>query len=141
MFFCGSVLFLAVASVLALAEALRFARSDGLTGKDVQGRLGMALDEMNIMERIDLAPQALTQLGDTEKELAEWVLKNSRQLRHAIGEIKSVSDMEKAAAGAARLREEFMTRYSAKQSYAEECKECGALQDLRVFLQKRRQNK
>ncbi|GAJ17543.1 unnamed protein product, partial [marine sediment metagenome] len=33
-------------------------------------------------------------------------------------------DMEKAAAGAARLREEFMTRYSAKQSYMEECKEC-----------------
>lgn len=123
----------------ALSEGLRFARSDGMTSKDVQGRIGLALDEHNIMERIDLAPQALAGLKGKEKELAEWSLRNSRELRHTIGEIRMVDDMEKAAAQAARLREEFMTKYGeVRQSYAEECKECEALEDLKSYIEQRR---
>lgn len=123
----------------ALSEALRFARSDGIESKDVQGRIGLVLDEMNIMERIDLAPQAIVQLKGKEKELAEWSLKNSRQLRHIVGEITTVDDIEKAAARAAQLRGEFMSRYGeVRQNYAEECQECEALEDLRTYLEKRR---
>jgi len=123
----------------ALSEGLRFARSDGMASKDVQGRIGLALDEHNIMERIDLAPQAIAGLKGKEKELAEWSLKNSRDLRHTIGEIRTVDDMEKAAAQAARLREEFMSKYAeVRQSYSEECEGCEALQDLKSYIEKRK---
>lgn len=126
----------------ALSEALRFARSDGIASKDAQGRIGIALDELNIMERIDLAPQALAQLKSEEKKLAEWSLKNSRQLRHTIGEISTIDDMEKAAAEAARLREDFMSRYGElKRSFATECRECEALEDLRTYLDRRKEAK
>ncbi|GAH88494.1 unnamed protein product, partial [marine sediment metagenome] len=126
----------------ALSEALRFARSDGIASKDAHGRIGIALDELNIMERIDLAPQALVQLNSEEKKLAEWSLKNSRQLRHTIGEISTIDDMEKAAAEAARLREKFMSRYGElKRSYATECRECEALEDLKTYLDRRKEAK
>ncbi|GAI46581.1 unnamed protein product, partial [marine sediment metagenome] len=124
----------------ALSEALRFARADGIASKEVQGRIGLALDEHNIMERVDLAPQAIAPLTGKEKELAVWSLKNSRELRHAIGEAKTVDDLEQAAALAAKLREEFMALYSeARQSYAEECVECEALTGLKEYLEQKRQ--
>lgn len=124
----------------ALSEGLRFARADGIASKEVQGRIGLALDEHNIMERVDLAPQAIAPLTGKEKELAVWSLKNSRELRHAIGEAKTVDDLEQAAAQAAKLREEFMTLYSeARQSYAEECVECEALTGLKEYLEQKRQ--
>lgn len=126
----------------ALSEALRFARSDGMTSKDVQGRIGLALDEMNMMERIDLAPTAIAPLKGKEKELAEWALQNSRELRHTVGEIATVDDLEKAAAQAARLRQEFMTKYGdARQSYAAECQECEALENLKSYLERRKSGK
>lgn len=126
----------------ALSEALRFARSDGVTSKDAQGRIGLALDEMNIMERIDLAPQAIAPLKGKQKELAEWALQNSRELRHTVGEITTVDDMEKAAAQAARLREEFMAKYGeARQSYAAECAECESLEDLKSYMERRKSGK
>lgn len=126
----------------ALAEGLRFARSDGMTSKDVQGRIGLALDEMNIMERIDLAPTAIAPLKGKEKELAEWALTNSRELRHTVGEITTVDDMEKAAAQAARFREEFMTKYGeARQSYAAECAECESLEDLKSYLERKQKER
>lgn len=123
----------------ALSEGLRFARSDGMESRDVRGRIGLALDEHNIMERIDLAPQALAGLKGKEKELAEWSLTNSRELRHAIGEIRTVDDMEKAAAQAARLREEFMSKYAeVRQSYREECEGCEAIQELKSYIEQRK---
>ena len=126
----------------ALSEGLRLARSDGMASKDVRGRIGLALDEHNIMERIDLAPQALAGLKGKEKELAEWSLQNSRVLRHTIGEIKTVDDMEKAAAQAARLREEFMSKYGElRQSYAEECEGCEALQDLKGYIERKKRGR
>lgn len=126
----------------ALSEALRFARSDGMASKEVQGRIGLALDEHNIMERIDLAPQALAGLKGKEKELAEWSLQNSRELRHVVGEIRTVDDMERAAAQAARLREEFTSKYAeVRQSYSEECEGCEALQDLKSYIEKRKRER
>ncbi len=126
----------------ALSEGLRFARSDGIVSKQVQGRIGLALDEMNIMERIDLAPQAIAGLTGKEKELAEWSLTNSRELRHTIGEIKTVDDMEKAAAQAASLREEFMSKYAeVRQSYTQECEGCEALQGLKSYIEKRKRER
>lgn len=125
----------------ALAEALRFARDEGMDNKDVQGRIGLALDEHNAMERIDLAAEAITKLTGKEKELAEWSLKKSRELRHMVGEIETVNDLEKAAAKAANVRREFTSLYSGtKQTYAEECTGCEALADLGDFLEKRKKS-
>lgn len=123
----------------ALSEGLRFARSEGMKDAEVARRLGIALDELNIMERIDLAPDQIGMLNEPARKLAIWALNKSRELRHAIGEIKTVDDMEKAAAQAAKLREEFMAKYGeVRESSAEECEECGALEALKTYLERRK---
>lgn len=123
----------------ALSEGLRFARSEGMKHAEVIRRLGIALDELNIMERIDLAPDQIGRLNEPARKLAIWALNNSRELRHTIGEIKTVDDMEKAAAQAARVREEFMTKYGeVRKSSTEECEECGALEALKTYLERRK---
>jgi len=55
-------------------------------------RIRIALDELNIMERIDLAPDETAKLRGAEKELADWTLKQSRDLRHAITADKGCRD-------------------------------------------------
>jgi len=123
----------------ALSEGLRFARSEGIKHPEVTRRLGIALDELNILERIDMAPDQIGMLSEPERKLAIWALNKSRDLRHTIGEIKTVDDMEKAAAQASRLREEFMTKYGeVRQSYQEECETCPALEDLKSYLERRK---
>jgi len=117
----------------ALSEALRFARSDGIKHPEVTRRLGIALDELNIMERIDLAPDQLGMLNEAERKLAIWALGNSRELRHIIGEAKTVDALEKAASKASKVREEFMKRL---WELPEECLECLSLQSLREYIEK-----
>ena len=92
----------------ALSEALRFARTKGMQDVEVMKRLGTSLDELNIMERIDLAPENIVRLRGKEKSLADWGLNNSRELRHKITAIKTPADLETVAADAARIRTEFM---------------------------------
>ncbi|GAH52439.1 unnamed protein product, partial [marine sediment metagenome] len=87
-------------------------------------------------ERIDLAPDEIANLKGTEKELADWTLKQSRDLRHAITAIKDVETMEQAAARASTLTEEFMGKLL---SIPEECESCDqARESLRQFIEKRR---
>jgi hypothetical protein len=92
----------------ALAEALRFARKEGINHSEVQDRLGIASDELNIMERIDLSPQKMVTLDGQERRLAIEALNESRDLRHQIMSIKTDADLEKAAADAAKVRTRFM---------------------------------
>jgi len=94
----------------SLNEAVRFARSEGINHPEVVRRIGIAMDELNIMERIDLAPDKLIGLNEKEKEIAEWVLKKSRELRHMIDEIKTPEDLEKTASEAAKIRTEFLSK-------------------------------
>jgi hypothetical protein len=92
----------------ALSEALRFARKEGVNHPEVQSRLGIATDELNIMERIDLSAEKLIRLEGHEKKIAIEALKESRDLRHNIMAVKTPDDLERAAADAARIRTHFM---------------------------------
>jgi len=94
----------------ALGEALRFARKEGVQHPEVQRRLGMALDELNMLERIDLSAESIMGLEGEDKELAQWGLNNARELRHKITAIRDTSGLEKATAVASNVRTEFMRK-------------------------------
>jgi len=87
-----------------LAEALRFARKDGVESVEVISRIGLCRDELNAMERVDLRPELTSQLPDWERRLANNVLNMSRNLRHDMAEILSVDDLEKIAGSAQKVR-------------------------------------
>lgn len=93
-----------------LNEALRFSRKTGTQDYEVRRRLGIALDEANSLERIDLAADQLVGLKDQEKALAEWGLNKSRELRHKITQVQTHNDLEKVAADASEIRTEYMKR-------------------------------
>lgn len=95
----------------ALNEAIRFGRKEGITHPEVIRRLGIALDELNIGERIDLASDEIVQLKGREKELAEWGLNASRDLRHEITAIRSPDDLEQVAAHASNIRKKYMRSF------------------------------
>jgi len=116
----------------ALNEAVRFARSEPIDHPEIVRRIGIALDELNIMERIDLAPDKIVNLSGEDKEIADWLLSKSRELRHMIDAIKTKEDLEKAAAFAAKVRDELLEKLfniSALRERKEELKEqvCGDL--------------
>ena len=120
----------------SLSEGIRFARDKGVSQPEVTRRIRIALDELNVMERIDLAPDEIAKLKGTEKELAVWTLQQSRDLRHSITAIKDVETMEQAAARASQITEEFMSRLWAMPE--EECVTCGEVREkLREFIEKR----
>jgi len=58
----------------ALSEALRFARARGVQDAEVQGRLALCVDELNIWERVDAAADKLAPLSAPEREfLRRWL--------------------------------------------------------------------
>lgn len=81
-----------------LNEAMRFAKKDGIGSTEVIDRMGMCLDELNAMERVDLRPELTTELPEWEKALADDALVASRGLRHGLEEVKTVDHLEKLAA-------------------------------------------
>ncbi len=95
----------------ALSESLRFARSDGIKHPEVQRRLMMAEDEINMLERIDMAPDALMKASPEERQVAEEYLPRIRELRQHIGNITSVEHLGQAAAEASILGQEFRLRH------------------------------
>jgi len=92
-----------------LNEALRFARKEDMGHVEVQRRIGIALDELNAMERIDLAAESIEGLAGQEREVAIEAANDSRELRHAITAIKTPEDLQKVAAKAANVRTKFMS--------------------------------
>jgi len=124
----------------ALSEGIRFAREKGIKDPEVIRRIRIALDELNVMERIDLAPVEIAGLKGAEKELAEWTLKNSRDLRHSITAIKDAESMEKTAARASQITEEFMSRLWSIPE--EECATCGEVREkLMEFIERRKRER
>jgi len=121
----------------ALSGGIRFAREKGVKDPEAVRRIRIALDELNIMERIDLAPDETAKLRGAEKELANWTLQQSRDLRHAITAIKDVETMEQAAASASTITEEFMSRLWSIPE--EECETCREIREsIRQFIEKRK---
>lgn len=90
-----------------LAEALRFARNDGVESPEVISRVGLCGDELNALERVDLRPELTSQLPDWERVIANGVLTGSRDLRHDMAEILSVDGLEKVAGRAQALRRDI----------------------------------
>jgi len=124
----------------SLAEGVRFAREKGVNDHEVMRRIRIALDELNVMERIDLAPDETAKLKGAEKELANWILNQSRNLRHDITAIKDAESMEKTAARASQITEEFMSRLWAMPE--EECETCGEVRErLKEFIEKRKRER
>jgi len=124
----------------SLSEGIRFARDKGVKNPEVIRRIRIALDELNVMERIDLAPDEIAGLKGAEKELADWTLKNSRDLRHAITAIKDVQTMEQVAARASQVTEEFMSRLWSIPE--EECATCGEVREkLMEFIERRKRER
>jgi len=121
----------------ALSEGIRFAREKGVKSPEVLRRIRIALDELNIMERIDLAPEETAKLKGAEKEIGTWTLNQSRNLRHSITAIKDTETMEQAAAQASALTEEFMSRLWSIPE--EECETCGeARESIKRFVEQKR---
>lgn len=125
----------------SLSEGIRFAREKGVKDHEVMRRIRIALQELDIMERIDLDPEEIAKLKGAEKELADWSLKQSRDLRHSITAIKDAESMEQVAARASQITEEFMGRLWAIPE--EECDTCDEVREsIRRFIEKRkRENK
>ncbi|MBA7566967.1 hypothetical protein ES708_08667 [subsurface metagenome] len=94
----------------ALSEAVRFARNEGLGSREVIRRVRHARDELNAMERFDLAPEEMVKLPPDEQKIAHWALPQSRDLRHILNSMQSVDDLEQAAAKAANVADEFMAK-------------------------------
>jgi len=90
-----------------LNEALRF-KKEGMNSWEIQRRIGIALDELNSMERGDLHADQIAGLKGKEKQLANEAKDASRDLRHKINAIHSFEDLEKVAAEAANVRTKFM---------------------------------
>ena len=90
-----------------LGEALRFARADGLGSPEVTDRVGMCLDELNAMERVDLRAEVVFRLPPQEKAVAEKALVRGRALRHSLEHLAGVDGLEKAAAESQQLRAEI----------------------------------
>ena len=121
----------------ALDEAMRFVRDKGTRDPEVTRRIRIALGELNVMERIDLAPEETAKLKGAEKEIAVWTLNQSRNLRHSITAIKDTETMEQAAAQASALTEEFMSRLWSIPE--EECETCGeARESIKRFIEQKR---
>lgn len=123
-----------------LAEAMRFARDKGLRDPEVVRRISHAREELNEMERYDLSPSQIEKISGPEREIAEWSLPKSRNIRHLINAAivsRNVDDLNKAAAEAERTATEFTDKVMGLP-VAKECSPCGDLEDLKTFLEKRR---
>ncbi len=96
-----------------LGEAVRFARGDprGVAHPEAIMRIQKAEEEANIMERIDLSPESLMASPPEERAVAEEYLPRIRVLRQGIGDIGSFEDLEKVAADASMLGQEFRLRH------------------------------
>lgn len=124
----------------AISEGIRFAREKGVRDPEAVRRIRIALGELDVMERIDLAPEEMTKLKGKERELADWALKKSRELRHDITAINDVEFMEQTAAKASQITEEFMSRLW--EIPEEECETCGELREkLREFIERRKRER
>lgn len=87
-----------------LNEAMRFGRSNGIQSEEVIDRVGMCMDEIAALIRVDLRPEMTVNLSSKDKELADEILVNSRNIVHKLEAINNIADLEQIAAEAQGLR-------------------------------------
>jgi len=93
----------------SLKEALRFARTEGINSPEVLKRLAKVKEELVTMERYDYAPEEIQKVTPAEREVIRKYLPQTRELRHDVGLISSVQDLEKTAAKAGEISLGFFT--------------------------------
>jgi len=86
----------------ALNEAMRF-KKDGINSDFVLDEIALAIQEQNILERMDLTPEKLQNTPGWERQIAEEALLQSRQLRHRLEGVQSMEELEQMAADTARF--------------------------------------
>ena len=80
-----------------LNEAVRF-KAEGITSNEILDRIAKVLEEQNALERVDLTPEKIRSAHDWERAIAEEALQQSRSLRHRLETIKTIEELEAAAA-------------------------------------------
>jgi hypothetical protein len=98
---CGADHFSTAAGLLP--ESVRFAHRDGLESDEVIRRLDKVFRELNAFEREDGAPENIVKLPEDEKVLMRKLMDQSRGLRHQLTDVKSIDDLEAAAAQAEKM--------------------------------------
>jgi len=93
-----------------LNEAVRFARED-ITNPEVTRRVNHCLSEIVACERIDLAPESTASLPPQEKEIADSVAKELRDIRHGLEWYKTKDDLENLAAKTAELQHDTSQKW------------------------------
>jgi len=91
-------------------EGMRMALR-GSNADEVIRRLNRCLDQLNAMEREDLAPEKVARLSPPEKEIAIYAQKESADIRHQIESIKTLDDLEPVAVHIIQARDEIGKRY------------------------------
>lgn len=85
-----------VCSGLISDEAIRMARRHGIGNEEIS-RINKCLDQLNAMEREDLAIDKLSNLPKWEKDLAIYAQSESASIRHSLETLETVDDLEKVA--------------------------------------------
>lgn len=85
-----------VCSGLISDEAIRMARRHGIGDEEIS-RINKCLDQLNAMEREDLAVDKLDKLPQWEKDLAIYAQSESASIRHSLETLTSVDDLETVA--------------------------------------------
>lgn len=93
-----------------LNEAIRFTKDRPMYDDEIQWRIGVALDEVNALERGDLHNDNVQPLQGKEREIAEEALGNLRELRHQITGIQNVEDLKQTAKFASDVKNTFMKK-------------------------------
>lgn len=93
-----------------LNEAVRFARED-ITNPEVTRRVNQCFSEILACERIDLAPESTASLPPQEKEIADSVAKELRNIRHGLEWYKTKDDLENLAAETAELQHDTYQKW------------------------------
>ena len=89
-----------------LNEAVRFARED-ITSEEVVTRINHCISEIAACERIDLAPENIVGLEGKEKELADVMATEIRDIRHGLEWFKNKEDIEELAAKTTALQQKI----------------------------------
>lgn len=93
-----------------LNEAIRF-RDEGIESNQVLDDIAGAIGEFNAMERVDLTPERLQKTPGWERAIAEDALRESRKFRHLLEDVKSILEIEKAAADAESFYKQINRRW------------------------------
>jgi len=125
----------------SLNEAMRFARNEAFDHPEVLKRIRHCRDELNVMERFDLSPQQIMGLPEIEKPIARWAVEQSRELRHNLNLMKNSDDLEKTAALASDVADDFEKKTMELKKHYEEETQSTATTALREWLEKREKEK